>query len=268
MWLTLLLERLPTSTRLHVPWSIYILRKSFTVTLNRRIYSLDITGKLKWLTLVGQSERERKTKSKKIKSIFAISWKEKALILFYFSQKRRQTLCGTLDYLAPEMINSLRYDEKVGTNESSQFSYALDFSIHFKLIWKTFCIYKVDVWALGILCYEFLVGNPPFETSHKKETYKKISNGHITFPIWVSHASKELIRNILHQDPTRRLTLKGVKMHTWINRHRIMEKKLLPIFDKYRHLEPELKKRYAQYMEMVEWNEEFVLHSSCSQNRT
>ncbi|KFM78735.1 Aurora kinase A-A, partial [Stegodyphus mimosarum] len=46
---------------------------------------------------------------------------------------RRTTMCGTLDYLAPEMLDNKTYDE------------------------------KVDLWCLGVLCYEFLVGKPPFE---------------------------------------------------------------------------------------------------------
>lgn len=46
---------------------------------------------------------------------------------------RRTTLCGTLDYLPPEMIQFQNYD------------------------------YNVDIWSLGVLAYEFLVGSPPFE---------------------------------------------------------------------------------------------------------
>lgn len=58
---------------------------------------------------------------------------------------RRTTLCGTLDYLPPEMIEGRMHDE------------------------------KVDLWSLGVLCYEFLVGKPPFEASTYQETYKRIS---------------------------------------------------------------------------------------------
>lgn len=46
---------------------------------------------------------------------------------------RRTTLCGTLDYLPPEMVNQKPHTE------------------------------KVDLWALGVLTYEFVVGKPPFE---------------------------------------------------------------------------------------------------------
>lgn len=34
---------------------------------------------------------------------------------------------------------------------------------------------KVDLWSLGVLCYEFLVGKPPFEAKNHEETYRRIS---------------------------------------------------------------------------------------------
>jgi aurora kinase A len=58
---------------------------------------------------------------------------------------RRTTMCGTLDYLPPEMIEHKAHDE------------------------------KVDLWCLGILCYEFLVGKPPFEAETSKLTYDRIT---------------------------------------------------------------------------------------------
>ena len=57
---------------------------------------------------------------------------------------RRKTLCGTLDYLPPEMVDRRDHDE------------------------------KVDIWCLGVLCYEFCTGRPPFETRSHKETYERI----------------------------------------------------------------------------------------------
>lgn len=47
---------------------------------------------------------------------------------------KRQTLCGTLDYLPPEMVEGNTHDN------------------------------NIDIWSLGILIYEFCVGSPPFET--------------------------------------------------------------------------------------------------------
>jgi len=41
---------------------------------------------------------------------------------------------------------------------------------------------KVDLWSLGVLCYEFLVGKPPFETESHQETYQRIINVNIIWP--------------------------------------------------------------------------------------
>lgn len=65
--------------------------------------------------------------------------------LFVLNLSRRRTMCGTLDYLPPEMIEGHTHSE------------------------------KVDLWCIGVLCYECLVGNPPFETASHSETYKRIT---------------------------------------------------------------------------------------------
>ncbi len=80
---------------------------------------------------------------------------------------RRQTLCGTLDYLPPEMVEGKDHDA------------------------------AVDIWSLGVLCYEFLVGKPPFEAKQAKETYKKISKVEITFPSFISEDAKDLIAKVI-----------------------------------------------------------------------
>jgi serine/threonine protein kinase len=41
--------------------------------------------------------------------------------------------------------------------------------------------FQVDLWGLGVLCYEFLVGNPPFEAKTSQETYARISKVHDSF---------------------------------------------------------------------------------------
>jgi aurora kinase len=53
------------------------------------------------------------------------------------NNKSRKTFCGTLDYLPPEMIQNNDYDK------------------------------SVDIWALGVLIYEFVTGSPPFEDDYK-----------------------------------------------------------------------------------------------------
>lgn len=76
---------------------------------------------------------------------------------------RRSTLCGTLDYLPPEMVEGREHDE------------------------------TADIWSLGVLCYEFLVGKPPFEAEGTRATYRRISSVDLRFPNYVSNGARDLI---------------------------------------------------------------------------
>ncbi|XP_051659298.1 aurora kinase A isoform X2 [Manacus candei] len=102
---------------------------------------------------------------------------------------RRTTLCGTLDYLPPEMIEGRTHDE------------------------------KVDIWSLGVLCYEFLVGKPPFEATTYQETYRAISRVEFKFPPFVTEGARDLISKLLKHNPFHRLPLKDVLLHPWITAH-------------------------------------------------
>lgn len=56
--------------------------------------------------------------------------------------------------------------------------------------------HKVDLWSLGVLCYEFLVGKPPFEAETYEETYARISRAQYSFPDHVSSSAKDLITKV------------------------------------------------------------------------
>lgn len=102
---------------------------------------------------------------------------------------RRNTLCGTLDYLPPEMVEGREHDE------------------------------MVDVWSLGVLLYEFLVGSPPFETESHTATYRKISRVELVFPPGVERDAQDLISKLLKKDPNQRLSLANVPNHPWVKRY-------------------------------------------------
>ena len=73
-------------------------------------------------------------------------------------------MCGTLDYLSPEMVERKEYDK------------------------------KVDNWTVGVLCYELLVGKPPFETDKTNDTYRRIVNTEYEFPSFVKENARDLIK--------------------------------------------------------------------------
>ncbi len=82
---------------------------------------------------------------------------------------RRATLCGTLDYLPPEMIKS-------GSKDNSYDE-------------------KVDLWSLGVLTYEFLVGEAPFEDTPVM-TQRRIARADMTVPSFVSPEARDLIKKV------------------------------------------------------------------------
>jgi len=102
---------------------------------------------------------------------------------------RRQTMCGTLDYLPPEMIENRRHDE------------------------------RVDHWCIGVLCYELLVGRPPFESQNSNDTYKRIVSCYCKFPEYVAPNARDLILKLLQKTPSERISLKEVRLHPWVMQH-------------------------------------------------
>lgn len=82
---------------------------------------------------------------------------------------RRNTMCGTLDYLPPEMLKPGLQDNYY--NE------------------------KVDLWSLGVLTYEFLVGEAPFEDTPVM-TRRRIAKGEMKVPSFVSAEARDLIKKV------------------------------------------------------------------------
>ena len=59
------------------------------------------------------------------------------------------------------------------------------------------CVHvQVDTWGLGILCYELLVGRPPFEAASAKDTYERIAKVDLHFPSHVSAEARDLITKV------------------------------------------------------------------------
>ncbi|KAG2223896.1 hypothetical protein INT45_009348 [Circinella minor] len=104
--------------------------------------------------------------------------------------RRRKTLCGTLDYLPPEIVEGRSHNE------------------------------KVDLWSLGILLYEMLCGNPPFEEEDSYETtYRRIIHVDLRIPDHVSKEASDLIKKLLVYKSVERLPLRSVILHPFVTKH-------------------------------------------------
>ena len=107
-----------------------------------------------------------------------------------FDGERKRTICGTPNYIAPEVLEG-----KQGHS------------------------FEVDIWSLGVIIYTLIIGKPPFETNDVKTTYRKIRMNNFNFPesVSISEDAKDIIRKILVTDPSKRPNIDEILAHKWIN---------------------------------------------------
>lgn len=91
-----------------------------------------------------------------------------------YTGERKKTLCGTPNYIAPEVLSKKGHS------------------------------YEVDIWSLGCIMYTLLVGKPPFETQSLKDTYTRIKRNDYRIPSTVSSSARNLITKLLKNDPQQR----------------------------------------------------------------
>ena len=101
----------------------------------------------------------------------------------------KMTFCGTLDYMAPEILE--------GTNYS----------------------FQIDIWALGVILYELLNGKTPFKGLSNEQKLGNIVTGNYEFSKNISMSARNLIKKMLCLDPASRPNIEEVLNDEWMLRY-------------------------------------------------
>jgi serine/threonine protein kinase len=108
---------------------------------------------------------------------------------FFNDDRSRQTYCGTLDYLAPEMISQQGHGP------------------------------SLDIWNLGVLLFELLAGEAPFKAPNQQAMFEKIMRVKIEYPKNFPPLAKDLVQRLLKANPEERISLAEIMRHPWMTTH-------------------------------------------------
>jgi calcium/calmodulin-dependent protein kinase I len=115
--------------------------------------------------------------------------------------EKLMTSCGSPGYVAPEILTAESYDK------------------------------SVDMWSVGVIIYILLSGYPPFYADSAPALFKKIMDVKYDFDdsVWddISDSAKDLIRNLLVKDPSKRFTASHCLEHAWVRGSAANERQIL-----------------------------------------
>uniref|UniRef100_A0A8C7M467 protein kinase C n=1 Tax=Oncorhynchus mykiss TaxID=8022 RepID=A0A8C7M467_ONCMY len=139
-----------------------------------------------------------------------------------FGENRATTFCGTPDYIAPEILLGQKYT------------------------------FSVDWWSFGVLVYEMLIGQSPFQGDDEEELFESIRMDVPHYPGWLTKEAKDLLERLFERDPSNRLGVVGN-----IQGHSFFKTLNWPALEK-RELEPPFKPKVKAPNDCSNFDREFL----------
>ncbi|CAN8025490.1 unnamed protein product [Ixodes persulcatus] len=144
-----------------------------------RFYAAEIVCALKFLHKKGIVYRDLKLDNLCIDSEGHVRIIDFGMCKLKVYRKQPRAFCGTPEYMAPEIIRGLHYNQ------------------------------SVDWWSFGILTYEMLIGQSPFNGTDEDELFWSVCNEEAYYPRFLSREAKSMLVLLLDKNPEKRLGMAG-----------------------------------------------------------
>ncbi|KAK7394947.1 hypothetical protein VNO78_15488 [Psophocarpus tetragonolobus] len=173
-----------------------------------RIYTAEIVSAVSHLHSNGIMHRDLKPENILLDADGHVMLTDFGLAKQFEESTRSNSMCGTLEYMAPEIILGKGHDK------------------------------AADWWSIGVLLFEMLTGKPPFCGGSRDKIQQKIVKDKIKLPAFLSSEAHSLLKGLLQKEATRRLGcgprgVEEIKGHKWfkpINWRKLEAREIQPSF--------------------------------------
>ncbi|KAF5959751.1 hypothetical protein HYC85_000960 [Camellia sinensis] len=173
-----------------------------------RLYAAEIVSAVSHLHANGVMHRDLKPENILLDADGHVMLTDFGLAKRFNENTRSNSMCGTLEYMAPEIILGKGHDK------------------------------AADWWSVGILLFEMLTGKPPFTGGNRQKIQQKIIKDKMKLPAFLSSEAHSLLRGLLQKEASKRIGSgpggsEEIKSHKWfksINWKKLDAREIQPSF--------------------------------------